>query len=170
MKILSIDASCERLLITCAGAYKTYHGGRATPYILPLVNELLTELNLELADLDGFSAVVGPGSFTGVRVGVSTINAFCLSTGKKAVAVTSLELAGENAYLPAGNDNYYIKTGERYYFDSTAPANHTQFSPEYPPQMLEQVAQEKFSKGQETSILTPFYMRKSQAERMADGD
>ena len=52
----------------------------------------LDERGLCIADFDAFAAVVGPGSFTGLRIGVTTVRAVCQVTGKRAVAVNSLEV------------------------------------------------------------------------------
>ena len=43
--------------------------------VLPLINELLKRNNLKISDIDGIEVFEGPGSFTGLRVGVSIANA-----------------------------------------------------------------------------------------------
>ncbi len=60
--------------------------------LLPTIDEVLFKNNLSLEDFDVFGAVVGPGSFTGIRVGLSTIKAFsAVFNKKKLVAVNSFE-------------------------------------------------------------------------------
>lgn len=60
--------------------------------ILPLVDSLFNEsAPFPFEALDAFAADVGPGSFTGVRIGVSIANAFAAAAGKPALAVSSLE-------------------------------------------------------------------------------
>jgi len=60
--------------------------------LIPLLKILLRENDSRLADIDLISAVIGPGSFTGLRISLSTIKAFNLVYGFHNVAVSSLEL------------------------------------------------------------------------------
>jgi len=62
-----------------------------------LVAELLASADITLADLDRIGVVTGPGSFTGLRIGVAYVRGLALVTGAKAVGITSLEAA-----IPAG--------------------------------------------------------------------
>lgn len=62
-----------------------------------LTSDLLAQADLTLKDVDRFAVVTGPGSFTGIRVGVAFARGLALATGKPAIGVTSLE-----ASLPAG--------------------------------------------------------------------
>ena len=54
---------------------------RSAQLVLPLIDELLSEQSLKPQDLDEVEVHVGPGSFTGVRVGVSIANAFAFGLG-----------------------------------------------------------------------------------------
>lgn len=56
-----------------------------------LLSVLLKDAGLELAEIDLFSAAIGPGSFTGLRVGLSAIKGLSHSLGKQAVGVSSLD-------------------------------------------------------------------------------
>ena len=58
---------------------------------LPIVDELLNELNLNINDIDMFAVSVGPGSFTGIRIGVATVKGIAQALNKKVIGVTSLE-------------------------------------------------------------------------------
>lgn len=58
--------------------------------ILPAVEELLRLCGMSLNEVDAFAVDVGPGSFTGVRIGVCTANAFAFACGKPVIAVDSL--------------------------------------------------------------------------------
>jgi tRNA threonylcarbamoyladenosine biosynthesis protein TsaB len=57
------------------------------------VQRLLAELDIMLTDTDVFSVCVGPGSFTGLRVGMAAVKGFSAAGNKPIVAVTSLEAA-----------------------------------------------------------------------------
>lgn len=64
--------------------------------MLPMVEKMLEDLKLELRDIDVFACGIGPGSFTGVRIGAATIRSFCDSLSKPATVVTSLEALYNN--------------------------------------------------------------------------
>ena len=60
--------------------------------LLPKLEEVLTSANLTLKDIDEFGVVVGPGSFTGLRVGIATIKAFKDVFNKPVRAINNLDL------------------------------------------------------------------------------
>ena len=62
-----------------------------------LVEALLEQADVTLADIDRFAVVTGPGSFTGIRVGVAFARGLALAVDKPCLGVTTLE-----ATLPAG--------------------------------------------------------------------
>ncbi|MBR4943468.1 MAG: tRNA (adenosine(37)-N6)-threonylcarbamoyltransferase complex dimerization subunit type 1 TsaB [Clostridia bacterium] len=64
--------------------------------VMPAVEEALSKAALRLEDCDFFSAVVGAGSFTGIRIGISTVKGFCLAYGKPALPVTSFDICAYN--------------------------------------------------------------------------
>ena len=59
--------------------------------MLPLLDELLKSHNLKIRDIDELGAVVGPGSFTGIRVGIATIKAFRDSLGIYAKGINNMD-------------------------------------------------------------------------------
>lgn len=61
-----------------------------TDHLLGNIDELLRGVGLAIGDMDGFAAVLGPGSFTGLRVGVATIKGLALAAAKPVVGVSSL--------------------------------------------------------------------------------
>ena len=83
---------------------------------LPMIDDLLEEHGVTISQVDLFAVDIGPGSFTGVRIGVSLINALAFAGGKEIVPVDSLTAlsyaAGESerpvcAMIDARNGNAY---------------------------------------------------------------
>ena len=59
--------------------------------LLPAVDLLLKSLGIGLPQLDGFALAVGPGSFTGIRIGMSTVKSLAFSADRPIAAVSNLE-------------------------------------------------------------------------------
>jgi tRNA threonylcarbamoyladenosine biosynthesis protein TsaB len=59
--------------------------------MFPEIEALLNRHNLKITDIDGFAAAAGPGSFTGVRVGLTAAKGLAEATGRKVVAVSNLQ-------------------------------------------------------------------------------
>ena len=83
---------------------------------LPLIDELLETNDVSIDEIDEFAVDIGPGSFTGVRIGVSLVNALAFTTGRRIVPVNALlalyEASGEReqpvcALIDARNNNVY---------------------------------------------------------------
>ena len=64
--------------------------------LLPLVDEVLNEHNVKVKDMDLLACTLGPGSFTGVRIGIATVKALAKVLNKKILGVTSLKLMALN--------------------------------------------------------------------------
>jgi tRNA threonylcarbamoyl adenosine modification protein YeaZ len=71
--------------------YISPHANNQAEMLVPEIEALLARHNFGYADLDFFAANVGPGSFTGLRIGLSVVKAWGLVLPAKAIAVTSLE-------------------------------------------------------------------------------
>lgn len=59
--------------------------------LLASVDFLLKKNGLKIEDMDGFALAAGPGSFTGIRIGLSTVKAFAFASGKPVASVSGLE-------------------------------------------------------------------------------
>lgn len=68
-----------------------------TDWLLEAINGLLKSANFHLSDLDGFGVVVGPGAFTGLRVGLATVKGLALTVDRPVVAVSTLECLAQQA-------------------------------------------------------------------------
>lgn len=60
--------------------------------LLPLIDDVLNESKITLKDVDLFAVTTGPGSFTGIRIGLATLKAFAKVHSKKIFAINSLEV------------------------------------------------------------------------------
>lgn len=59
--------------------------------LLPAVDFILNTNGLSLKDMDGFALAAGPGSFTGIRIGLSTVKSFSYASGKPIAPVSTLK-------------------------------------------------------------------------------
>lgn len=59
--------------------------------LLPMAEDLLKNAELKLSDIDLFAVAHGPGSFTGIRIGVSTVKGLAWACDKPCVGVSTLE-------------------------------------------------------------------------------
>ena len=60
--------------------------------ILPALDKILIGAGLKFDQLDGFAIALGPGSFTSLRVGLSTVKSFAMATGKPVVGIPSMDI------------------------------------------------------------------------------
>ncbi len=103
MKILSLDstakvASCavlddERLL----SLFTVDNGLTHSELLLPMIEDSLKTLKLRISDIDLFAVTVGPGSFTGVRIGAAVIKGLTFGKDKPISPVSTLESLAYNA-------------------------------------------------------------------------
>lgn len=69
--------------------------------LLPGIERILTDAGWSLDDLDGFAVSLGPGSFTGLRIGLSIVKGLAWATGKPLVGVPTLDgLAANVSFVP----------------------------------------------------------------------
>jgi tRNA threonylcarbamoyladenosine biosynthesis protein TsaB len=92
LRILALDTTAEFGSIAIAGTETLLHapdgfGG----LIFQRIEQLLHQTNLSLEDIDAFAAAAGPGSFTGVRIGLACIKGLAEAQGKPAFAISNLE-------------------------------------------------------------------------------
>jgi tRNA threonylcarbamoyladenosine biosynthesis protein TsaB len=107
MNVLAVDTSTLVLSVAVLNEQKVF--GEITTNLkknhsvrlMPAIDQLLHELDMSLADIDLFAVTAGPGSYTGVRIGVTTIKTFAWSLRKPFVAVSTLAVMGMNGiYFP----------------------------------------------------------------------
>jgi len=83
--------------------------------VLPIVDELLKEINISIQEIEQFVVCTGPGSFTGIRIGVSLVKGMAEGLDKKVIGVTSLEgllnttIGNSCAVIDARHENVYAQ-------------------------------------------------------------
>lgn len=94
--ILLIDTSAERPMVALAekgGIVLKKNGASASGFKLhQAIDELFKQTGKKPADLDAVSVISGPGSYTGLRVGMSAAKGFCYALGKELITIGSLEV------------------------------------------------------------------------------
>ena len=122
MKILAIGTSGKNCTIAISEDKKLIKeinidtGLTHSETLLPNIEKILQETKFTLNDMDAYAVSIGPGSFTGIRIGVSTIKGLCLGVDKPVIAVSSLLALAYNkkdfngyiiSCIDAKNDNVY---------------------------------------------------------------
>ena len=102
MKILAVDTSsklCSVAILEDKNLIKKLeldNGLTHSETLMPLIQQLLNECSLSLNNIDLLVSDVGPGSFTGIRIGVSSCKAFSDSLNIPCVGISSLEVLAYN--------------------------------------------------------------------------
>ena len=97
MKLLSIDTSTKNFSLAVSDQGKILAEKNIkldkvlSDSIIPSIDQILKKTKLSLERVDGFVVGLGPGSFTSLRVGLSTIKAFAMTLNKPVVGIPSLD-------------------------------------------------------------------------------
>ncbi|MBQ4644487.1 MAG: tRNA (adenosine(37)-N6)-threonylcarbamoyltransferase complex dimerization subunit type 1 TsaB [Clostridia bacterium] len=101
MKILSIDSSSVTASVAITENGKILsekfinNGLTHSQTLMPMVEEAINESGVDLKNIDLFAITNGPGSFTGVRIGIACVKGMADALSKKCVAVSTLEAIAE---------------------------------------------------------------------------
>ena len=122
MKILSMSTATNNLSVALNDDAKIitekneFDQRNHSAHLDPLIAKILKENNLRLAEIDRFAVAIGPGSYTGLRIGVTTVKMFASILHKEVVGISTLQAlsascAEEGTLIVAGidarNDNYF---------------------------------------------------------------
>ena len=108
MKILAFDTSAKTASVAVCeggnilGVSNIDNGLTQSELVLPMAEALLSQLKMSFADVELYAVTVGPGSFTGVRIGVSTVKGLAFGRDIPCAPVSTLEALAENAAGLAG--------------------------------------------------------------------
>lgn len=102
MKILGLDTST--MMASCAvidegevlGEYSINQDRGHAENLVPMIEEMMENINLKVEDIDLFAVTIGPGSFTGLRIGVATMKAFAHLYNKPIIGINTLEALAYN--------------------------------------------------------------------------
>ncbi len=102
MLILALDSTAIVASVALCRDDKTIasftvkNGNTHSETLLPMVQAVLRSAGVTVADIDLFACSVGPGSFTGVRIGTATIKGLAFGQNKNCLGVSTLEALAEN--------------------------------------------------------------------------
>lgn len=121
MKILSVSTATSNLSVALNDSQKIIveknevDKRNHSEHLDPLIDEILKDNQLTLQDIDRFAVAIGPGSYTGLRIGITTIKMFASILHKDVVGISTLQALAKSASgddlivtaLDARNDNYF---------------------------------------------------------------
>lgn len=102
MKILAVDTTAVSASVAIAeedkiiGEFSINTALTHSQTLVPMIEELLKKTNISIADLDTVAVNAGPGSFTGVRIGVSAVKGIAFANSLPCISVSTLESMAYN--------------------------------------------------------------------------
>lgn len=183
MKILFVDTTTPDLVaalitedrtfaVTCRDSQRKH-----SELLCQKVQEVLTQAGVTFSDLDAYACAIGPGSFTGIRIGVSTLKGYATAVPRPYIAVNCLQaIACSKACGNAGKA--VVDAGNGYYFADYAVGTLPCLVPYDDERAVGAgrgnacdyldgavtLVRKSFSEQRFDGGLTPLYIRRSQAE------
>ena len=114
MNILSIDTTTKTASVALKIDNKIFKKDidneiTHSEKLLPLIHNILKEQNLNINNIDKYIVLNGPGSFTGIRIGLATIKAFTMVNKKEIISMSSLEAIALSTYIKLNtNEKKYV--------------------------------------------------------------
>lgn len=102
MRILALDTSTNVATVAILeddviiGEYSCNKGKTHSQRLMPMIQSLLEKVGLSATDMDAFAASIGPGSFTGLRIGVTTVKAMAFAAEKPVISIHTLDALAYN--------------------------------------------------------------------------
>lgn len=184
MKVLFVDTTTSDIVVAVVEENKVVDvsqpivGVKHSEILCKKVEEALKKANIGFKDLDAYACAIGPGSFTGIRIGIATLKGYFAAAPHPFISVGCLEAiarskncgARGSAVIDAGNGLYFadLQTGvepclipynsERAAFSGRADGATAYFDGAV------DIVRDKFNNKNFDESLTPLYIRKSQAE------
>lgn len=98
-KTASVAVCTENSVLAQTTVYTTLTHSQV---ILPICKEVLKNAGMELSEIDGIAAAMGPGSYTGLRIGIAAVKAMCFALNKPCIGISTLESLANNVSLHRG--------------------------------------------------------------------
>ena len=184
MKILFVDTTTPDLVVAVVEEDKIYNvsqsavGVRHSEMLCNKVDEVLRKANCSINDIDAYACAIGPGSFTGIRIGVSTLKGYCTAAKRPYIEVNCLQAIAVSdncgskgcAIIDAGNGYYFADYVSgvspcliSYDDERVTDAGTAQSAVSYFDGAVK-IIKQKYLDNDFDSTLTPLYIRRSQAE------
>ncbi len=102
MKILAVDTSSFPASVAILenniilGESVIRNQKKHSQNLMYMTERLFNDLGMDISEIDAFAVTVGPGSFTGLRIGISSVRAFAQAMNKPVIAVNTLEALAYN--------------------------------------------------------------------------
>ncbi len=184
MKVLLIDTTTKDMIVAVVtdneviDASTPMAGTQHSESLCLAVQKALQKSGLTFVDLDAYACAVGPGSFTGIRIGISTVKGYAMACPKPFIAINCLEAAARSPQLGC-KGKAIIDAGNGYYFADynsdacpkliayDAPVAEGAAKASLAGQYMDglvQIVRSRFAEGRFDEALQAVYIRKSQAE------
>ena len=184
MKVLYIDTTTPDLVVAVVEQNKITDvtavaiGVHHSEMLCDKVAEALQKAKITFNDLDAYACAIGPGSFTGIRIGISTVKGYRTAHPLPYIAVCTLQAiacsadcgAKGSAVIDAGNGYYFADYNAdvaplliSYDDERVQNAGRANSATNYFDGAVS-IVRKKFASGNFDSELTPLYIRRSQAE------
>lgn len=184
MKVLFVDTTTPDLIVSLVCEDKIIDvneksvGVKHSETLCVKVDELLRKAGVSFAEIDAYACAVGPGSFTGIRIGISTLKGYRAAFNRPFIEVGCLEAIASS--LNCGNcKSAVIDAGNGYYFadyangvnpcligyddERAVSAGKAESAADYFDGAVKLI-RNKFQERLFSESLTPLYIRRSQAE------
>ena len=115
MRVLAVDTTTARESVALAeagsvrGEIRLDPADSHSPRLMPAIAFLLQSLGLAPGDVDGYAVAAGPGSFTGLRVGIGTVQGLALAADRPCAAISALDALAARA---AGSAQWIVAVME----------------------------------------------------------
>jgi tRNA threonylcarbamoyladenosine biosynthesis protein TsaB len=118
MKILALDTAlnaCSVAVLDDGNVQAHVHEKRARGHaetLMPLIQDLMKTCGMRYSDLDLIAVTVGPGTFTGLRIGLAAARGIALAAAKPCRGITTLEALAASVPASASQDRPIIATAD----------------------------------------------------------
>ena len=184
MRILYVDTTTPDLVVAVVTDNEIINvtapniGVHHSEMLCDKVDEALKAAKIAFSDLDGYACAIGPGSFTGIRIGISTVKGYHTAVKLPYIAVCCLEAIAQSktcgakgsAVIDAGNGYYFADYNSKvapclisYDDERVHNAGRANSATDYFDGAIA-IVREKYASGDFDDGLTPLYIRRSQAE------